>query len=102
MTYKLYYRYDPSFGTYTANVAGLHYFSIYAEFDHGSEGELHLNKNGVIQCTARGEGGTKSLEEATSCAAVVWLERGDQVSVTTTVEDPFENAKRNGFTGFMI
>ncbi len=96
------FSYSPSTGTFTANAEGLYYFSIYAEFDHDSKGELHINKNGITQCTARGEGGTDTLEEATSCSAVIQLQPRDEVNVKTSVANPFENAKRNGFTGFRI
>ena len=65
-------------------------------------GELYLNKNGITQCTARGQG-ARASEVSTSCSAVIALQPGDEVNVKTSVGGyPFIRANRIGFTGFMI
>ncbi len=100
------YRYNPSNGVFTADIAGLYFFSVYFEIDDDANTALKISKNGSPQCYARGEGDPNgTLEESASCSAVVELRPRDEVSViveSTDVPNPFETANKNGFTGFLV
>ncbi len=85
-------------------MAGLYYMSVYAEIDDGHNRILTMEKNNVAQCYARGETASTSpsLEEATSCSAVMELQPTDQVNVKINGNAGFDSVVRNGFTGFLI
>ncbi len=97
-------RYSSDTGIFTANASGLFYFEQYFVTDYRYYNYLKIEKNGEIQCSSYADSGSDNEYEmhGSSCSAVVELDVGDQVYVTSSELALVYCAECAGFTGFLI
>ena len=101
--YNVNFRYDGSTGTFTAQREGLYFFAVAFEVDQDvDEGMFAIQKNGVKQCDARGDGDGGLAEANASCAAVIEMQAGDEVNVYPYGSDQIESPWQCNFSGFLI
>ncbi len=99
-------RYSPDTGIFTAHIAGLYYFQQYWVMDYRYTQVLRIYKNNVIQCSSYGNSyGSGDYDydyNSPSCSAVIELQPGDEVYVTSNNGVPVYGSVYTGFTGFLI
>ena len=93
-----------STGVFTADSAGLYFFSSYLVSDNSGDYEnFHLRKNGEEQCRLLVEGvEDDDVYITTTCSVAVEMSPGDQVYVACVTTNGLNVGDINGFTGFRV
>ena len=104
MTLLLYFSYNSSTGVFTADSAGLYFFSSYLVSDNSGDYEnFHLRKNGEEQCRLLVEGvENDDVYITTTCSVAVEMSPGHQVYVACVTTNGLNVGDINGFTGFRV
>ena len=103
LNFKTVFRYDPATGVFTAQFAGMYYFTVFVRSQgDANEDDFSIVKNGNIQCTSHTEGAeTDAVEIVATCAATMELVPGDEVYVSCVDIDAIFGNDESGFTGFL-
>ena len=98
------FSYNSSTGVFTADSAGLYFFSSYLASDSSGDYEnFHLHKNDEEQCRLLVEGvKDDDVYITTTCSVTVEMSPGDQVYVACDTTNGLNVGDINGFTGFRI
>ena len=101
--FRDFFRYDGTTGVFTAQVAGLYYFTVFVRSEPNGNGDpFSILKNGSIQCTSFTEGNSSgAVEIVATCAATMELVPGDEVHVSCADTNAISGNDYNGFTGFL-
>ena len=100
---KLFFRYDPATGVFTAQFAGVYYFTVFVSSEQSAnEDNFNIFKNDEFQCVSRAEGSeTDLISIVPTCSATMELIPGDIVFVSCADTDAIVSDARSGFTGFL-
>ena len=76
-------RYNPSTGEFTAppGGAGLYYFYVHAQVDHGEYARFNLKRNSETLCTLEGDNSQNGADDydTGTCAATAMLNEGKKL-----------------------